>query len=111
MEAISDVRRRTPADWEEPLARVGLVAKGVSYALVGVLAIGVAVGVGGDTTSRQGALHQLAGNTFGKVVLVLLIAGFAAYALWRVLQTMQDDEWGKRLGHLGRAAIYAGLTF
>jgi uncharacterized protein DUF1206 len=95
----------------EGLARVGLVAKGVSYVLVGVLAIGVAAGVGGDTTSRQGALHQLAGNTFGKVVLVLLVAGFAAYALWRVAQAIHDDEWGKRLGYLGRAAIYVALTY
>jgi hypothetical protein len=95
----------------EALARVGLVAKGVSYALVGVLAIGVAARVGGDTTSRQGALHQLAGNTFGKVVLALLVAGFAAYALWRVAQAIDDDAWGKRLGYLGRAAIYGALTY
>jgi hypothetical protein len=100
-----------PEDWEEPLARTGLTAKGVSYLLVGALAAGVAAGVGGTATSRQGALHQLAGNTFGKVVLVLLVAGFAAYALWRVVQAVQDDEWGKRIGYLGRAAIYFSLTF
>jgi MFS family permease len=97
-------------DWEEVLARVGLVAKGVSYALVGVLAIGVALGVGGDATSRDGALHALAGNTFGEIVLVLLTAGFAAYALWRVWQAVQCDEWPKRLGYLGRAAIYFALA-
>jgi uncharacterized protein DUF1206 len=96
----------------ETLARVGLVAKGVSYALVGVLAIGVAAGVGGGATSRQGALHQLAGKPFGKIVLILLVAGFAAYALWRIVQAVHaDDEWGKRIGYLGRAAIYIGLTY
>jgi hypothetical protein len=103
--------QRAAADWEEPLARVGLVAKGVSYALVGALAIGVAAGIGGDATSRSGALESLAGSTFGKIVLVLLFAGFAAYALWRIVQAWQDDKWGKRLGHLGRAAIYAGLAY
>src|SRR5690242_15762825 len=92
---------KAAADWEEPLARTGLCAKGVSYALVGALA----VGVGGKSTSRSGALESLAGSTFGKVVLVLLFAGFGAYALWRLVQAWQDDEWGKRLGHLGRAAI------
>jgi hypothetical protein len=95
----------------EALARVGLVAKGISYGLVGVLAIGVAVGVGGSTTSRQGALHRLAGEAFGKVALVLLACGLAAYALWRVLQAIACDEWPKRLGYLGRAAVYASLTF
>jgi hypothetical protein len=100
-----------PADWEQPLARVGLVAKGVSYVLVGALAVGVAAGVGGTTTSRQGALHQLAGNGFGKFALVLLCLGFAAYALWRVVQAVHDDKWSKRAGYLGRAAIYVGLTY
>jgi hypothetical protein len=102
---------KAAADWEEPLARTGLCAKGVSYALVGALAIGVAAGVGGKSTSRSGALQSLAGSTYGKIVLVLLFAGFGAYALWRLVQAWQDDEWGKRLGHLGRAAIYIGLTY
>jgi MFS family permease len=111
VEQISDVRVRSGRDWQELLARVGLVAKGVSYALVGVLAIGVALGIGGDATSRDGALHALAGNAFGEIVLVLLAAGFAAYALWRVLQAFYCDEWPKRLGYLGRAAIYFSLAF
>ena len=42
------------------LARVGLVAKGVSFALVGILAIKLAVASGGEATSRQGALQSLA---------------------------------------------------
>lgn len=95
----------------EALARAGLVAKGVSYALVGVLAIGVALGIGGKTTSRNGALHALAGDPFGKVVLALLAAGFVAYALWRVLQALRDDEWPKRIAYGARAAIYLGLAY
>jgi hypothetical protein len=103
--------------WYEALARVGLVAKGVSYGLVGVLAIGVAAGIGGEATSRQGALKQLAGSAFGAVLLVLLALGFAAYALWRFVQaaaTSDGDEqkkWGKRAGYVGRGLIYASLAF
>ena len=88
------MRAQSPERWEEVLARVGLVAKGVSYGLVGVLAIGVAAGVGGEATSRQGALHQLAGNSFGEIVLVLLAIGFAAYALWRIVQAVRVHEDG-----------------
>jgi hypothetical protein len=111
------VRAQSPQRWEEILARAGLVAKGVSYGLVGVLAIGVAVGAGGRTASRQGALHELAGNGFGKVVLVLLAVGFASYALWRIVQAVRTHEesaakaWGKRAGYLGRALIYLGLAY
>jgi hypothetical protein len=55
-------------------------------------------------------LHDLAGTSLGKIGLVLLAAGFAAYALWRAVQAVRCDGWGKRLGYLGRAAIYAGLA-
>jgi hypothetical protein len=111
MEHVEGIRPRSERDWQQILGRVGLVAKGVSYALVGVLAIGVALGIGGAATSRNGALHALAGNGFGEVVLVLLTAGFAAYALWRVLQAIYGDKWAKRIGYLGRAAIYFALAY
>ena len=48
--------------WYAGLARTGLVAKGVSYGIVGVLAIKLAVGAGGKAASRAGALHTLAGQ-------------------------------------------------
>jgi Domain of Unknown Function (DUF1206) len=108
--------------WYAWLARGGLLAKGASYALVAVLAIGVAIGTGGATTSRQGALETLAQETWGKVVLAMLVAGFAAYAIWRFIQAFAEREdgdgeketakkWGKRAGYVGRGLIYASLTF
>jgi Domain of Unknown Function (DUF1206) len=122
--AVEHVRReaRDGNGWNAWLARTGLVAKGVSFGIVGALAIALAAGGGGKATSREGALHTLAGDGLGKVLLVLLALGFAAYALWRVVQSVavrcDDDEakehakvWGKRAGYLGRAAIYVGLTY
>ena len=107
------------ASWLNALARVGLVAKGVSYALVGVLAIKLAADSGGKATSRQGALHTLAQHSFGKFVLVVLAFGFAAYAIWRLAQAFFDKNndgdgakgLAKRAGYFGRGAIYAGLTY
>jgi hypothetical protein len=102
----------------EILGRAGLVAKGVSYGLVGVLALEVALGKGGRTTSRQGALATIAGHGWGKLLLALLAAGFAGYALWRLAETIwpdSDDDGAKKLakraGSLARAALYAGLTY
>jgi uncharacterized protein DUF1206 len=106
--------------WYAFLARTGLVAKGVSYFLVGALAVKLAVGAGGRATSRQGALETLAHHGFGRVVLAALVAGFAAYALWRLVQAYAEkpsDEdsavkaWGKRAGYAGRGLVYAGLTY
>ncbi len=121
-------RRELQADaesgrgWYAAIARGGLVAKGASYGLVGVLALGLAIGEGGKATSRQGALHTLAQNAFGKVVLILLAIGFAAYALWRLIEAVveREDEdgaegaakaWGKRAAYVGRGIVYAALTY
>jgi hypothetical protein len=106
--------------WYAVVARSGLVAKGLSFALVGALAIKLALGDGGQATSRQGALQSLAHHSFGKIVLVLLACGFAAYAVWRFIQAYAeraddgDGEakiWGKRAGYAARGLIYAGLTY
>ncbi len=105
--------------WYAILARTGLVAKGVSFGLVGVLALELALGGGGKATSRQGALQSLAGHPFGTVVLIALGAGFAAYALWRFVQAYaerpdaddgQAKTWAKRAGYVGRGLVYVGLT-
>jgi len=108
--------------WYEWLARIGLVAKGISYVILGVLAIGVALGKGGATTSRSGALAELAQHPFGKLLLIVLAIGFACYALWRIVQAFAEraedpdaegeaKKWATRAGYLGRAAIYAGLAY
>jgi hypothetical protein len=106
--------------WYAVVARTGLVAKGLSFGLVGVLAAKLAIGHGGEATSREGALAQLSHHSFGKAVLIALALGFAAYALWRFVQAFAErqdaDEnaattWGKRAGYIGRGLIYSGLTF
>jgi hypothetical protein len=106
------------AGWIKVLGRVGLVAKGVSYALVGYLALKLAFGSGGRATSRAGALATIASHHWGKLLLIALALGFAAYAIWRLAETVWptgDDGFfkrtGKRIGTLARAAIYAGLTY
>jgi hypothetical protein len=107
---------RSGSGWYAWLARTGLVAKGVSFGIVGALAIKLAMGDGGQATSREGAMHALAGETFGTVVLTLLAVGFAAYALWRFVEAWAapgDDakKWAKRAGSVGRGLIYAALAF
>ena len=109
-------RGRSGSGWYAWLARAGLVAKGASFGIVGALAIKLAIGDGGRATSREGALHALAGETFGEVVLILLVIGFVAYALWRFVEAWaapgeDAKKWAKRVGSLGRGLVYAGLAF
>lgn len=100
-----------PTQWESRLARAGLVAKGASYALVGVLALKLALGDGGAATSNTGAFEQLARSSWGRVLVVLLAVGLGAYALWRLIQAVQGDTWPKRIGQAARALVYGGLAF
>jgi hypothetical protein len=114
-------RARSGTGWYAALARAGLVAKGISFGIVGALALKLALGAGGAATSRQGALQELARHSFGKIALIALAIGFAAYAAWRFVQAFaeRDDssekgaakKWAKRAGYVGRGLIYAGLTF
>jgi hypothetical protein len=114
-DAAEDVKHSRWLGW---VGRVGLVAKGVSYALVAVLAVAVAASVGGRATSREGALEVVADEAYGPPLILALALGFAAYALWRLAQAIldRDDEGAdaaglaKRLGYFGRALLYFGLA-
>jgi hypothetical protein len=106
-----EIAAHRPASWEAPLARAGLIAKGFVYGIVGLLAFELAIGDGGAATSNQGAMQHLARNGFGKLLLVLLTIGLAAYALWRFVQAWHGDEWAKRIGWAARGVVYAGITY
>ena len=98
------------------LARAGLTARGVIYILVGWVAVLVALGHSSREADQQGALHLLAGKSYGLVSLWLLGLGFAGYALWRLSEaafgvTGDRPGAGPRLKSLARAVIYAGLSY
>ena len=101
----------------ELLGRVGLVAKAVFYAVIGLLAIKVASGGREESPDKGGALRTIAEQPFGKGLLLLLAAGLAGYALWRLAQAVLDrDAEGegpkglvKRGGNLAKGAWYATL--
>jgi hypothetical protein len=104
----------------EKVARFGLVAQGVSFGLVAVLAIELALGKGGKATDREGALQTIAQTGVGRVAVFVLAFGFGAYALWRLAQVFLGHDveeqggrkkWGKRLSSLGKAAIYGALCW
>jgi hypothetical protein len=112
-------RRAAHSEWLERLGRAGLAAQGVSYGLVGVLALKLAFGAGGKATSRQGAFQTLGHDPFGKAVLIGLAIGFAGYAAWRFANALLDRKrrgddapgLAKRAGELAKGLLYAGLTW
>ena len=83
---------RAASGWIEPLGRLGYAAKGIVYAIVGVLAAQAAIGAGGETTDTQGALSRIVEAPFGRVLLGLTAVGLLGYAIWRVVQAFLDTE-------------------
>jgi Domain of Unknown Function (DUF1206) len=112
----AQARRASDSPAVRGLARAGLVARGVIYLLIGLVAILVALGRSSQQADQQGALQLLAGKPYGLVALVLLGIGFAGYALWRLSEaafgvTGDGHGAGPRLKSLARAVIYAFFAF
>ncbi len=98
--------RRPEFGW---LARTGLVARGVVYGVIGILALELALGSGGQTASQRGALEAIAGQPFGRVLLVAVCVGLAAYAVWRLITAVAPSPGGRdKPGALDR--ITAGVS-
>ena len=99
------------------LARAGLTARGVMYALIGIIAIQIALASSRQQADRTGAVRLVASTPLGSLVLWLLVAGFAGMTLWR----LSEAVWGasgpdghkatQRLANLGRAIFYAFVTW
>jgi hypothetical protein len=108
-------KRAATGETAQLLARAGLVAKGISFGLVGVLAFGVAFGIGQKVEDRPGALQTLAESTLGRFLLGALAVGLGSYALWRFaqaalgekLESGEDVNFFKRIGLVARGLLYA----
>lgn len=93
----------------EKLARAGFAARGVTYGLIGLLALLAAFTGGGGTTGQTGAMRTLADSTWGTILLVLVGIGLFGYGLWRAVgavMNLENEETAKRVAH-----FFAGLFY
>ena len=113
------VKRAAANPVVELLERLGYVARGALYAVMGLLALGIALGIGGgQATDLSGSLVFLIGNPLGKLVLIAFAIGLAAYSLWGFIRAIYDplhrgsDASGylARLGFVTSALSYAAIV-
>ena len=103
---------RTPQyEW---LARGGLLARGIVYAIIGFLAVRVALpGTSGSKTDQQGALKAIAQQPFGKILLIAMALGLAGYAIWRLTRALighgTEDGEDKALERIG--GVISGVSY
>ncbi|MGJ3232533.1 MAG: DUF1206 domain-containing protein [Oceanicaulis sp.] len=110
-------------DAEGVLARLGMVASGAGYALVGVTAIAVLFGRdqgGGDGGATKTAVRWLLEQPFGPalvIVLGLILAGIGAAQIWRAWKGEWKDDldlsgWaGRTTGVITAAIALRGVLF
>jgi hypothetical protein len=101
----------------EVLMRAGLAARGIIFALIGVLAFRIARGFGGDGPSQEGAMKTVAHEPLGHALLLVLSIGLAGFAIWRLAQALigRTPEYGEhsateRIGSFGSFVAYAAFA-
>ena len=106
------------------LARLGWVAKGIVYGLVGVLAVPIAIeGLrtdrardGGDEASPLGAVARIAEASLGAIALCVVAVGLGLYVLWRLVSIVLPAEnsistWLTRGGYAVSVVMYSFLAW
>jgi hypothetical protein len=86
---------RTITSNEKPIAQAGLIAKGVVYLLLGVLAFMAAFHINGKSANnadKSGVFDFVYEQTGGQLMLGLIAAGLLSYCVWRGIQTFSDSE-------------------
>jgi fumarate reductase subunit D len=115
----SAVKRAAANPLLELLERLGYAVRGALYGVMGLLALGIALGMGGgQTTDLSGSLLFLIGNPLGKLVLVVAVIGLSAYSLWGFTRAIYDPlhrgrgpgGYAARLGFVTSAVSYAAIA-
>lgn len=94
------------------VARAGLVGRAMLYVVFGLLAVDVAQGGGGSSTT-QGAIEKFAGGSYGQVLLIALCLGLVALVVWKATQAIAGDpvegsEASDRAEHAVKGLVYGG---
>jgi Domain of Unknown Function (DUF1206) len=110
-QSAAELARSRPA---RIAVRVGILCYGITHLLIAWLALHIAFGDRGERADQTGAFQTLAQQPLGRVLLWVLVAGFAAVALWQLEQAV----WGysyetghaqrlrRRAQSIGRALIF-----
>jgi hypothetical protein len=79
--------------WLRPLSRFGLIARGVTFILIGILVLrgGLRYGSGGEGSGRPGlqdALQAVQGYPAGWLILLVIAVGLAAFGVYSLAEAV-----------------------
>jgi hypothetical protein len=97
----------TPRDIYGPLAGFGYASRGIVYLIIGLFALGAAVGARTRPADSRDVFLALISQPLGVALLAVLAAGLLCFAAWRLVQALADvDGHGRRPKGLLRRAVY-----
>lgn len=107
-----------PSRAVEVLGRIGLVAYGAVHLLVAGLGVRLAFGARGAEVDQRGAVAVVASiGPLGTALLVVFVAGLAAFAVWQVSAAVAGFRWvsggerrRKRIGALAKAVAVVAVA-
>ncbi len=97
------------------VARIGYVVLGILHIVIGVIAISIATGGGGEA-DQGGALEQIRNAPMGVALLWVIAIGLFALAIWQIAEAFLERDpdtkkkWGYRIKFLGTAAAYIAIA-
>lgn len=107
-EAAAKVEAATDSRPARVLARTGLIASGLLHALIGVIAIRVALGLRDTSADQSGVLQAVSDVPGGIVAIALAAVGLLGLAVWQWTGPMAwrpegvvPNRWRDRLKSLG----------
>lgn len=113
----STARRAANNEHLDRLARVGLVVYGILHLLIGVIAVQLAWG-GGGQADQSGAMSTLADNPAGQAILWAGAVGFAALTVWWLVAALvgaRGADGSRQVGEMGKgfgkAVLFAALGY
>lgn len=106
--AAATTARQRP--WELA-ARCGYAVSGVLHVLIGIIAVQVALGGGGESADQSGALRQIAETPFGGIALWVGAIALLALAAWQAAEALRGrGEAADRAKSAGKAVVYLALA-
>jgi len=97
-------------------ARIGYVVLGLLHLLIGVIAISIATGSGGDSADQSGAVQRVAQAPAGMLLLWVVVVGLAALAVWQIADAVAERDpdtkkrWAHRAKYAGTAVAYGAIA-
>lgn len=118
-EMAEQAQQAHESEWLDHAVRIGLVAYGLVHLMLAWLAGQLALGEKAEGASNAGALHAIAEQPLGGVLIWMIAVGMMLLVVWRVLEfafghreiSDTGKRWRKRAASLGKGVLYAALAW